>query len=575
MAGRPPYGAYPGSTPQPPYPMSNGPPFSQSPFQSAPPQPPQYGQPSQPQYQAYQQSPSQPSPYPGQSNYNRPAPPPPQGQAPGGYGYQQPQQPYNPSPYPPQQQQQQQPYQPYGAPPAQPQHTGQQPYGYGQPPPPGQGQGQYPPQQQYGQQQQQYGQQPPQPQQGGYGGPPPQSQPAGPGQIAAYKQSLQQTIQDKRLQQFYPPNSPLIDQVANKASYQIDRLCAQWRINKEIANDIVKLALYDIVLFIDDSGSMQFEEKGERIKDLQVILERVAFASTLFDDDGIEIRFMNQDPPANMTSGVKSQDQINQLMNGHRFSGLTPMGTNLRKKVIDDIFLRNLRSGRMRKPVLVITITDGQPAGEPQNSVFDTVRDAVNEAGRSQFGTGAIAFQFAQVGNDQTAREFLGKLDADPTVGPMVDCTSNYETESEEMLRANPPVELTPDLWMIKLLLGSIDSSYDTKDEKAGGSSGGYGGPPPQGQYGAPPPGQYGGQQQGYGGPPPPQYGGQQQGGYGGPPPPQYGGQQQGGYGGPPQQQGGYNRPPPGQPQYGQQPPYPQQGGPGGYGGGAPPPPRY
>ncbi|KAF4553852.1 Hypothetical protein D9617_6g095850 [Elsinoe fawcettii] len=554
MAGRPPYGAYPGGTPQPPYPMSNGPPqFSQSPFQSAPPQQPGYGQPQQPQqpqYQSYQPPAQQSSPYPGQSTYNRPPPPPPPGQQAqqqSGYGYQQPQQPFGQPSY----QTQQPSYQPYGAP-QQPQ--GQPQYGYGQPPPQ---QGGYPPQGQQGG----YGGPPPQQQQGGYGGPPPpQGQPAGPGQIAAYKQSLQQTIQDKRLHQFYPPNSPLLDQVANKASYQVDRLCAQWRINKEIANDIVKLALYDIVLFIDDSGSMQFEEKGERIKDLQLILERVAFAATLFDDDGIEIRFMNQDPPSNMTSGVKTQEQVSALMNGHRFSGLTPMGTNLRKKVVDDIFLRNLRSGRMRKPLLVIVITDGQPAGEPQNAVFDTVRDAVNEASRSPLGNGAIAFQFAQVGNDQTAREFLGKLDADPAVGPMVDCTSNYETESEEMLRANPPVELTPDLWMIKLLLGSIDPSYDTKDEKQGGShgQGGYGAPPP-GQYGGPPPQQgYGGPpQQGYGGPPPQQ-------GYGGPPQPQYGQQQQ--------QQGGYGRPPPGQPQYGQQPPYGGQQG--GYGG-APPPPRY
>jgi hypothetical protein len=47
----------------------------------------------------------------------------------------------------------------------------------------------------------------------------------------------------------------------------------------------------------------------------------------------------------------------------------------------------------------------------------------------------------------------------------MVDCTSNYENESGEMARANPPVELTPDLWILKLILGAIDPSYDTQDE--------------------------------------------------------------------------------------------------------------
>ena len=170
---------------------------------------------------------------------------------------------------------------------------------------------------------------------------------------------------------------------------------------------------------------MQFEEKGERIKDLQLILQRVAFAATLFDEDGIEVRFMNSDPPAQMTSHVKTEQQVEQLLQGHRFSGLTPMGTNLKKKVIDDVVLRSLHSGQMRKPVLIITVTDGQPAGEAQNAVFDTVRNAVQEVSRSQYGSGALAFQFAQVGNDQAAREFLGKLDSDPTVGSMVDCTSS------------------------------------------------------------------------------------------------------------------------------------------------------
>lgn len=140
------------------------------------------------------------------------------------------------------------------------------------------------------------------------------------------------------------------------------------------------------------------------------------------------------------------------------------------------------------------------------------------------------------------------------------------------MSRAVPPVDLTPELWvsmprltpklpliyyqLVKLLLGAIDSSYDTKDEKSqarpqGGAPGGYG---------APPPGQFGG---GYGGPPQQGGYGQPQGGYGQPPP------QQGGYGQPPPQQGGYGRPPP------QQGGYPPQGGPQGGYGGAPPPPRY
>lgn len=74
----------------------------------------------------------------------------------------------------------------------------------------------------------------------------------------------------------------------------MDKLCQAWRVPREIAVDIVRLSLYDIVIYIDDSGSMAFEENGERIKDLELIMQRVAFAATLFDDDGYVLNYSFQ-----------------------------------------------------------------------------------------------------------------------------------------------------------------------------------------------------------------------------------------------------------------------------------------
>lgn len=59
-----------------------------------------------------------------------------------------------------------------------------------------------------------------------------------------------QHIQERRLQNFYPPNSPVLDQLANRAASQVGQLCSQWRISQEIGNDIVQLGLYDIILYI-------------------------------------------------------------------------------------------------------------------------------------------------------------------------------------------------------------------------------------------------------------------------------------------------------------------------------------
>ena len=181
-----------------------------------------------------------------------------------------------------------------------------------------------------------------------------------------------------------------------------------------------RLALYDVVIYIDDSGSMAFEEQGERIKDLELIMQRVAFAATLFDEDGydspttlqvkvgvtdiefsIEIRFMNDDStPPNMLGNIRTEQQIAQVMSNRRYKGLTPFGTKLRQKVIDGIVLPKLR--QPRKPVLVIGITDGQPAGENAGALEDTIRYAVNST--QNLGPGAVAFQFAQVGNDQKGK---------------------------------------------------------------------------------------------------------------------------------------------------------------------------
>ncbi|KAF2785740.1 hypothetical protein K505DRAFT_330815 [Melanomma pulvis-pyrius CBS 109.77] len=503
-----------------------------------------------------------PSPYQSPAGYNRQAPPPP---PPAQYPGQSPYPGQNPTAQPPYQQQnynqgygqQQQPQQPYG--------QQQQPYGQQQQPY-GQQFGGQPGYNSYGGQQ--YGGPPPQ--QGQYGAPQgqygaPQGVQSSPSDIAAYKRLLEGCVQEKGLQHWYPPGSPALDQIASRAPAQINQVIQRWRIAKEVANDIVKLALYDIVLYIDDSGSMQFEEQGSRIQDLRLILDRVAFASTLFDADGISVRFMNidvRDPQTgrSLEDGVQNETHITELMKGVKFNGLTPMGTSLRKKVIDGLVLPKAASGQLKKPILVISITDGQPAGEPQNAVFDTIRYAFDTLQQRypHYGRGALAFEFAQVGNDAAAKKFLSTLDEDPNIGPFIDCTSNFENEQEEMARANPPVDLTPDLWIVKLLLGAIDSSYDSKDEKTNRPAG-----QPQ-QYGAPQQG-YGQPQQYQQGPPPGQYGAPQ--GYGQQPPQGYPPQQGRGYGGPPPQQGGY----PGGPPQGQ---YPPQGG-RGYPQGPPPPNRY
>lgn len=325
-------------------------------------------------------------------------------------------------------------------------------------------QGQYgqPQQGQYGQvqpgqhmppQQGQYGQ--PQP---GFGGAPQQ----GGGDQRMIMTMLQDCVRDQHLEPFYPPQA--LEQISQKIAQSgaLDKISQQWRLPRELAFDLVKISLFDVVLLCDNSGSMQFEQGGERIDDLKMILSRVTFATSLFDHDGIEIRFLNGQIEGNH---VNSEAQATQLVQQVKFSGLTPLGTALDQKILQPMLLNPVRSQQLRKPLMIIVITDGAPAGEPADTVFNVILRASEELKRSRYGLDALSMQFAQVGDDMKAQEFLSSLDSHPAVGPLIDQTGNFEAEQEQMQRTTGE-QLDPNLWLMKLMLGPIDSSYDTKDER-------------------------------------------------------------------------------------------------------------
>lgn len=185
---------------------------------------------------------------------------------------------------------------------------------------------------------------------------------------------------------------------------------------------------------------MKLEEGGNRVVQLKEILSQVVAAAMLFDDDGISIRFMNWQPrrlaygeqphpgevTENMLDRIQTEQTLHYIADQIPFKGLTPLGTSLRQRIIDPLVLGPARSGALRKPVLILTITDGAPAGEQPTVIFDTIRYASAEMSRMpRYGQSAISFEFAQVGDDSQAEAFLGKLDSDPSFGRMVDVTSS------------------------------------------------------------------------------------------------------------------------------------------------------
>jgi len=264
---------------------------------------------------------------------------------------------------------------------------------------------------------------------------------------------LQKNINENGLHNFYPSHK--INHIFQRAkSIDYNLLANKFNISREIVYDLCALALYDIVILVDDSGSMNMDDRRD---DLEIIASRIAYVASLFDDDGIDIRFLNNRKEHN----VKSEEQASQIIKNIPFSGMTPLGESLEQYVLRPFVINKIQSRTFEKPLLVYVLTDGEPTNK--NKPREVILNMKNYLQQTNFGAHAVSYQFAQIGNDLKAQKYLHELDDDHEVGKLIDCTSSFEMEQDEWQK-NTGTDLPVEIYLLKLMLGAIDSSYDEKD---------------------------------------------------------------------------------------------------------------
>ena len=140
--------------------------------------------------------------------------------------------------------------------------------------------------------------------------------------------------------------------------------------------------------------------------------------------------------------------------------GKTPLGAKLHSKIILPIYNQLVKNQQLKKPILVIILTDGIPDSERE--VKEAILASHKIGKNSKYGAHSIAYSFAQIGSDAKATRFLNQLDVDDEVGDMIDCHSNFEEEKKQC-----GGNFTASHWMVKLMVGAVDPSYDKADEEA------------------------------------------------------------------------------------------------------------
>lgn len=223
--------------------------------------------------------------------------------------------------------------------------------------------------------------------------------------------------------------------LVNIAAWRASKLGIEWGIPLEVLPELLQLGVYDIVLLVDNSGSMRLEEKGERLDDLTVISDFLAAVHELFElktpnecdelRQQHSLRFCCTNGRDKMEE-VRNRSEMKSLLALETFSGLTRLASGLEEKVLLSL-LDKAKSSALHRPVVVVVVTDGEVSVEQATALSEllvgTYRTLEENYQSRNVAVEVLSFQFAQVGNGQGAQQFLSRLKLDTRLDRGIDCT--------------------------------------------------------------------------------------------------------------------------------------------------------
>ncbi|KAI1819883.1 hypothetical protein F4861DRAFT_106769 [Xylaria intraflava] len=304
-----------------------------------------------------------------------------------------------------------------------------------------------------------------------------------PKSVEDFKKNLSNMVERGGLSKFFPPGDPYVQQVAEKAA--------------ELANDpknllnspaqidaLSKLALYQPVLYCDDSGSMWNEDngpgsqKGDRWRAQINLVKKMSDIATraVPGNRGCHLRFINRDIPNGDNLDEPSIEKI--FKEYGRGTGWTPIGTMLKRHVLDQLLYRDLNEDRLiKRPLLVICITDGFPTQERamegvapgpedpnQNQDADRFRKEIRNCGRAleakEYKQDVVRFAISRIGNitdwedKRDADKFWDGLQSDDQIQDTLYMIEDILDEKYQL----KPDQKDLEIWLLTTLLAPMQS---------------------------------------------------------------------------------------------------------------------
>ena len=258
--------------------------------------------------------------------------------------------------------------------------------------------------------------------------------------------------------------------------------------NDKYIEKLLQLQGFDIVIIVDDSGSMQLPSdyqpdpavKQTRFQELYNCITKISKIANVMDDDGIDLIFLN----SGIWKNVRTDAAVKGIFNGTSHRDLpspgspgTPLCETYRQFIkmyypSTYDYARNhqliptrngtkacgIRSqtvhtgGDNEKPILLILATDGEPSdGTPED--LKHIMEVLHPRN--------LYKSIVACTGEANVLRFLKSLDTMERTDVTDDFTSEKRVIDEIQRRWDPSYNFSYDDYLAKILLGSIDPDID------------------------------------------------------------------------------------------------------------------
>ncbi|RFN52835.1 ankyrin repeat protein [Fusarium flagelliforme] len=219
------------------------------------------------------------------------------------------------------------------------------------------------------------------------------------------KTILDDVVATYGLESFFGPGSPVLDSILLKAHTVVTDPSLSLRFTAAEVRSSFHMALYQPIIYCDDSGSMKEENRWPNQSE---IVSQIASTMSLFsaDEKGAHIRFINKSSGGDNLKGDALKAQM-----GFTPDGSTKIGTNLNSKILEPFIYSVTNAGTaFERPILVIIITDGWPTEEAEDTLQNAIITCQQRLQAAFHPRDAVLFSANQIGSAPQAEKFLSGL---------------------------------------------------------------------------------------------------------------------------------------------------------------------